>query len=186
MASFLRELRKAYPNMGIGDFVKIYEESHESDDLLEKLDESEKVATLKKEEGERQMCELRARLSASELHHALRFVVPSAVDLEHAQAVLMHGFLVPGQGGMYVGSRVLRERNIRENVEHKLGFRFSREKYQTALEYFRKLGMLNSETSSGRDEALSLKSSPTERGVVGHGVQILRVALEFARSKKKR
>ena len=185
MASFLRDLRKAYPNMNLLAFVKIYEENRESDDLLEKLDEAEKAATIENEEGERRMRELGARLSASELHQRLRFVVPADIDLEHAQAMLMYGFLMPGQGSMYVGGHVLCERNIRKNVENKLGWRFNREKYDAVLSYFSKVGILNSETSGGRDELLSLKSSPTERGVTGHGAQIIRVAMEFVRQKKR-
>lgn len=182
---FLKELRKAYPTMSMLRFAEIYEGHRESDELFEIFDRAEKEAVAEKEEGERKIKELGHQLSVGEQHRLLHFVVPADVDLEHTQAILAYGFLMPGSGRVFSGTHVIPERYVRKNTANKLGIRFSRAKYDTALEYLKREGVIAvSERRKSEDEALALRPSTSVKGVKPHGEQVLRVALEFAAKRR--
>lgn len=182
-----RELRDAYPHMLFSQFVEIYELHRNNPDLLDYLDAAEKKAVLAKEAAEEKLKKLYEEISASEQHRKLNIVVPADFDLEHVQAVLMYGFLMPGKTVVFLGKHLLPESHVRTNVENKLGFNFSQKKLDMALSYLKKEGIFNRRSAeSGRGEGLSLKTSWKEKGIGTHGAQILRVALEFAREKERR
>jgi hypothetical protein len=183
MAFHVRELREAYPNMPLTEFLKIFEEYRSSQKLLDLLDEAETRAIEKKNDERQAMAALEARLSASEQHIRLAIAVAADVDLEHAQAVLMYGFIMPGTSQQFVGNSMIPQKHVRKNAKTKLGFRFSDEKYKTALNYLMSEGILNSKKVPQNEMLLSLKSSVTEKGIRPHGVQILRSTLEFIRNK---
>ncbi len=180
--SFIKELRRAYPHMPMAIFVGIYEAHKDSDSLLEELDEAEGPHRVMAEEGKRAWDELGKRLSASQQHHKLKFMVSADVDLEHVQALIMYGFLAPGQRTAYIGRHCLPTVLVRENTRNKLGPLFSEEKYATALAYLKKLKVLVPRRNSGEEEALSLRSSGEG---LGHGAEIVRVAIEYANSKNR-
>ena len=182
---FLYDLRRAYPTIGVLKFVKIIEESRECDNLLEILDEAEREALEKKAREDQSMRELGLRLALSEQHTRLHFVVPADVDLEHAQAIVAYGFLMPGQSRVFAGRHVLPESNVCENVQHKLKCRYSEAKYAVALAYLKKEGvaLVTSNKSRGSGDALSLNLDEKGRAVSHHGAQIIRVAKGYLRQK---
>jgi len=171
--------------MSILRFINIYDAFQNDDSLLEKLDLAEATAVEEDREGSRKLQELGELMSVSEQHHKLKFVVPAGVDLEHVQALIMYGFLMPGQDKAYIGGKVLPERHVRTNVKNKLGIRYDLTMYGGALQYLKKEGVLNQQSSGSREEALSLKSGSDAKTRI-HGEQILRVSLEYERVSRRK
>lgn len=182
----VRELFEAYPNMSKVLLLELYKEHGQSEALLEKLDEAERQAIEKNEAHEARLRELRKELSASEQHRLLTFLVPAGIDLEHVQAILMYGFLAPGHDRSFIGRKMLPVRNVRKDVQNKLGIGYSKESYDKAFAYLKKEGVFNFFDTGGREEAASLKSNCTEPELGTHGAQILRVALEYLRKNKSK
>lgn len=181
--SFLKDLRRAYPHMPTKTFVEIYESQKDSDSLLDALDKAEGPHRVAAEESKRAWDELGVKLSASQQHHKLKFMVSADVDLEHVQAIIMYAFLVPGQRTAYIGRHCLPTVLVRENTKNKLGARFSQDKFANALAYLKKLKVLITHRSSGEEEALSLESDGT--AARGHGAEIVRVAIDYANTKNR-
>jgi len=182
---FLYDLRRAYPTIGILEFVKIFEDNRECDNLLDRLDEAERKALEKKEKEDRSMRELGERLALSEQHTRLHFVVTADVDLEHAKAIVAYGFLMPGQSRVFAGRHILPESNVRDNVQRKLKCRYSESKYLVALAYLKREGvaLVTNNRARGAGYALSLNLDEKGRGVSHHGTQIIRVAKGYLRQK---
>ena len=184
--SFLKDLRGAYPRMPMGQFIEIVTKYRESDELLARLDEAERPAADAFEAHRKAWKELLQRVSASEQHHHLHFVVPPKYDLEHVQAIIMYGFLMPGSGISFIGAHALPIRHVHTNVRNKLGrYRFDETKYQLALEFLIKEGVVCPPNRDGHKDAISLNQRAGKE-TSSHGEQILRVALDYAIQKKLR
>ncbi len=184
MLSLFKEIRRAYPTIESSLFISIFEENMDADNLLDLLAAAEAEAVVKKEGEDRAFAEVEKRLRMNELHSKLHFMVPADVDLVHAQAIIMYGFLSPGSANPYIGKHVLAETNCRQNTANKLGRRFSRAKYDVALDYLSKQGVALIDDSTGSGEAYSLNPNPNRgHGVTEQGAQIIRVALAYLHHK---
>lgn len=182
MSFTVRELRAAYAHMPTTEFVEIYEKHRDSQKLLDVLDEAEGRARQKKAEEDAAIRQLELKFSASEQHHRLHFAVTPDIDVEHAQAILMYGFVMPGQQGAFIGSKMIPKQHVAHNVRNKLGYRYSEKKFHLALSYLEKEGIFFSKEAR-IDTALSLKPSTSDKGVKSHGAQILRITLDYVRNK---
>ncbi len=181
MAISAREARQAYPQVPTLTFVRIYEANQSEElTLLEELEKAETAAQEAAKGEASAMLAVRERLTASEHHHLLNIMVPDGIDREHTQAILMYGFLMPGNHRVFIGGKVLPERHVRENTDNKLGQRFSRDKYEKALAFLKRDGILNYHRLSGEQyDGLSLKARCDSMP------QILHAALEYALAKRQ-
>ncbi len=182
---FLRDLLRAYPTVGLQFILTTYEKWGEDDKLLEELDAAEAVASKAKRESEAKWKAIGDELVLREKHRHLNFLIDdSDVDLEHVQAILMHGLIAPGRSETYAGKHVIGEEKLKENVRNKLSRAFSHNKYVLALEYLKKNKIVLVTATSGQNEkAFSLNVACV--GTTAHGKQIVRVCTEYLRVHKK-
>jgi hypothetical protein len=182
MLSLFREIRRAYPTIESSLFISIFETNQDADNLLDLLAVAEAEALVKKEGEDRAFAEVEKRLRMNELHVKLHFVVPADVDLVHAQSIIMYGFINPGSSSPYVGRHVLAEANLMQNVANKLGRRFSRAKYDLALDYLGKQGVVWAECEGGLAYSLN-PNHGRGHGASPQGAQIIKLALAYLRHK---
>ncbi|GEM_PF-7005846 len=69
--------------------------------------------------------------------------LPPDIDLEHAQAIIVHGHLNPGQKEMFSGGRYHDVEDIPSNVRNKLGERWDPNAYRRAYAFLLKTSVLD-------------------------------------------
>lgn len=140
-------LRSRYPHLTFSRFARLLSDLGVDDvssmekrrlaDLCSILAEEDREAQAEYQRGEQAISRCGEMIAANvrEMHRALDVVAPPGIDLEHVQAVLVHGFAAPGRSALYVKKSYLPERHVREDVENKLGEKFSSEAYRAALNF---------------------------------------------------
>lgn len=182
---FLKDLRGAYPTVSMKQFLAIVEGRLDDDNLFGLLDKAEALAREETARNTQLMEELETRLRGAEHHHALKFMVPSHIDLEHAQAVLMYGCFMPTQDRCFVGSHVVPQDKVRVNVEQHLGrHRYAFEKYDHAMIYLLREKVVLQTGTRARGLAISFNPNEKAKGVTLHGAQIIAIGKKFLAEKR--
>ncbi len=110
---------------------------------------------------------LEATLGGSD-HRLLPVEVPAKIDREHAQAILVYGFIVPTQLRTFAGRSPLSATNIRRNVMRKF-LNFEESRYEAALAFLVKSGALKAYDSGHEGVGYSLNLHEKEHGVTDQG-----------------
>lgn len=179
--SWVRDLRRAYPTIPPLRFFDIIANALGDDQLLNILDREEADARQEEDQFQANMAELEKRLRLSEMHHRLGIVVHHDEDLEHVQAILVHGLMMLGQKEVYAGSNVISAEKLAVNVRNKLLARFSNVKFDAALLYLVRIGVVN---ATGRKSTRAFALNLDGEGADTHGRQILAVVKAKLHEKK--
>lgn len=183
----LRGLRQRYPHVDFKEvFVKLLEDLGSFDrlqdpDFLGLLEIEEQRARESEDAHQRAVAEMVRQLRVSEMHHQLGIgvLLPSSIDLEHAQAILAYGIALPGSKSAFVGARRLEESSIHRNVANKLCARFDEEKFQKAFSFLKGNGVIVEKNGS-----FSFDSSTNRRGLTSVGLAVVSELNRFLHNKK--
>jgi len=143
------ELRKRFRKQDISQFldvVKIFwDDGIEA--VVEMLVSEEERAIEAERLRDEKVEEMVAQIRASELHHQLNIQVPEWVDLEHAQAILIYGFIMPGSQQTFMGANKLPTEHVKVNVKNKLSERFDDHLWKKAWSWLASLDIIQSTRS---------------------------------------
>lgn len=172
------KLREEFPNIPLTTFLDITKglaplvnDESGLQALREMLAEEEVVARRRVEEETRKLEQqerlLRQRIArfealqaASLPHNRLKVHVPDGIDPEHTKAIIVHGFLMPGERGAYIGSHALPLEGIRIRVQAKLGIVYRGKAFDQAFSFLVHSGVITSERKrGGHGYALNAKES---------------------------
>lgn len=122
--------------------------------------------------------------SISTMHRLLDISrwLPADLDLEHTQAIIVHGHLMPGQREAFIGEKYHDASDVPENVRNKLGRRWSPDKFERAHNFLMRAGVIAGKRKGDRQEKLEPLghiSDPT-------GQAIARAWIAFAAAYKSR
>jgi len=163
------ELRKKFRKQDFSQFQEIIEIFWDDgiEAVIEMLISEEEHALEAERLRNEKVEEMVAQIRASELHHQLTIQVPEGVDLEHAQAILIYGFVMPGSQQTFMGANKLPTEHVKVNVKNKLGERFDNHLWKKAWSWVMSLGIIQSTRSkSARAHALRTRAiaTTTEEG----------------------
>lgn len=138
-------LRKRFGTVPFEQFREVVDILWEEgiDTVVSVLAEEEAKAVALEAERMKRVEQVLEQIKASEIHRKIHIAVPDGVDLEHAQAILVHGFIVPSSKRSFIGSNKVSMSHVRSNVENKLWKDFSHEKYDVAWRWLVSLGVIS-------------------------------------------
>jgi len=134
------------------------------------------------------------QFSLATIHHRLNLTkwLPENIDREHAQAIIIHGFLNLGTTSPLIGDSYAEEPQIKANITAKLGEKFNATHYEKARDWLKQQGVIKQPKQGNRPGELLSLNTPAAKGralggqkVSKTGQKILNITHSFlARARK--